>query len=120
MWCFARIGVYFVFSISVHNYRISKLWDEREEELKSSNLRLTQLRDALLDEAFLKNAIKAINSEKVADKKVEALKGKLQQTIGDICKDDESPMIEDIGLTSASDQEKHSSGATKPPSTRII
>ena len=52
-----RIGVYFVFSYSIHNYRVKIAWDEREVEFNKVKAELSQVKDGLtLDEAWLVGA----------------------------------------------------------------
>lgn len=52
-----RIGVYFVFSYSIHNYRVKIAWDEREVEFNKVKAELSQVKDGLTsDEAWLAGA----------------------------------------------------------------
>jgi len=53
----SRIGVYFVFSYSIHNYRVKIAWDEREVEFNKVKAELSQVKDGLTsDEAWLAGA----------------------------------------------------------------
>ena len=52
-----RIGLYFVFSYSIHNYRVKIAWDEREVEFNKVKAELSQVKDGLTsDEAWLAGA----------------------------------------------------------------
>jgi len=44
------IGVYFCFSVAIHNYKMKLAWDEREMEVQKIKEKLSQLESALLSE----------------------------------------------------------------------
>ena len=49
--------MYFVFSYSIHNYRVKIAWDEREVEFNKVKAELSQVKDGLTsDEAWLAGA----------------------------------------------------------------
>jgi hypothetical protein len=46
------IGVYMVFSYSIHNYRVKLAWDEREEEFRKVEDELARVRAGLSDDGW--------------------------------------------------------------------
>ena len=46
------IGVYMVFSYSIHNYRVKLAWDEREEEFRKLEDELARVKTGLSDDGW--------------------------------------------------------------------
>ena len=89
------LGVYFVLSYSVHNYRVEKAWNERELEFKALEEEVSRMKKTLTSEEWTKKTEKTIKSnrnstlaeeiskvlqvrgdrEKVLDKQVKAASG---------------------------------------------
>lgn len=44
------IGIYFCFSVAIHNYKMKIAWDEREKEVQKVKEQLSQLETALISE----------------------------------------------------------------------
>ncbi len=44
------IGIYFCFSVAIHNYKMKIAWDEREKEVQKVKDQLSQLETALISE----------------------------------------------------------------------
>ncbi len=47
------LGVYFVFSYAIHNYRVKDAWDKREVEFRSLEAELNRIRSALTSEEWV-------------------------------------------------------------------
>jgi hypothetical protein len=60
------IGVYFVFSYAVHNYRIKLAWDDLELEFKELQLEVDRIKDALQDEEWTSNIESEIRRTKAS------------------------------------------------------
>ena len=65
LYTYHRVGVYFVFSYAIHNYRVKLAWDERELEFKQLKQELSQVKDSITtDDVWLANTIAKIKAAK--------------------------------------------------------
>ena len=65
MYTYCRVGVYFVFSYAIHNYRVKLAWDEREVEFKHLKQELAQVKDSITtDDAWLASTVAKIKAAK--------------------------------------------------------
>ena len=59
------MGVYFVFSYAIHNYRVKLAWDEREIEFKQLKQELSQVKDSITtDDEWLANTVAKVKAAK--------------------------------------------------------
>jgi hypothetical protein len=82
--------VYFVFSYSIHHYRVKVAWDEREREFDALKMQISQLKDALVsDEKWLSNVATKVKATRTKPEIV--LKTELEAKI-DTCSSTDASM----------------------------
>jgi hypothetical protein len=58
------LGVYFVLSYSVHNYRVEKAWNERELEFKALEEEVLRMKNTLTSEEWIQSTEKTVKSNR--------------------------------------------------------
>ena len=58
------LGVYFVLSYSVHNYRVEKAWNERELEFKALEEEVSRMKKTLTSEEWIIKTEKTVKSNR--------------------------------------------------------
>jgi predicted nucleic acid-binding Zn-ribbon protein len=72
--------VYFVFSYSIHHYRVKIAWDEREKEFDALKAQISQIKEALVsDEKWLSNVATKVKATRTKPEAV--LKTELEAKI---------------------------------------